>query len=86
MQDCMINVTIGTLFPQGFQGYITAQGRQSSDEPTGFVFKRGRVFGSGQDFLGRAYGPYSRVIFHHTVFDGVVAPQGWDAWNYQGKE
>ncbi|XP_059436106.1 putative pectinesterase 52 [Corylus avellana] len=85
-EDCMINVTIGTFLPQGYMGYITAQGRESSDEPTGFMFRRGRVFGSGQTLLGRAYGPYSRVIFQHTILDGVVAPQGWFAWNYQGKE
>ena len=70
----MINVTVGTMLPQGCMGYITAQRRESANEPNGFVFRRGSVYGSGQALLGRAYGPYSRVIFHQTTFNNVVAP------------
>lgn len=86
MQDCMINVTVGTMLPQGCMGYITAQRRESANEANGFVFRRGSVYGSGQALLGRAYGPYSRVIFHQTAFNNVVAPQGWGAWDYPGQE
>jgi hypothetical protein len=85
MQNCMINVTAGIL-PEGIKGYITAQDRKSEDEPTGFLFRGGSVSGSGQAFLGRAYGPYSRVIFQETTLSEVVTPEGWFAWNYQGQE
>lgn len=86
MQDCWINVT-ATLLPTGMMpGYITAQGRGKADDPDGFVFERCKVVGSGQAYLGRAWGPFSRVIFHHSLLTEVVAPQGWDAWSYQGHE
>ncbi|GMY13946.1 probable pectinesterase 29 [Fagus crenata] len=84
-ENCMINVTAGIL-PEGIKGYITAQDRKSADEPTGFLFRGGSVSGSGQAFLGRAYGPYSRVIFQETTLSEVVTPEGWFAWNYQGQE
>lgn len=62
-------------------GYITAQGRGSPNDPSGFVFRRGSVGGKGKSFLGRAYGPYSRVIFYGTKFDDVIDPRGWSPWN-----
>ncbi|KAJ6694448.1 hypothetical protein OIU85_005160 [Salix viminalis] len=37
-------------------------------------------------FLGRAYRPYSRVIFQDSYFSEVVDPLGWNAWGYVGKE
>ena len=85
MQKSRINVTVGKL-PPAWVGYITAQGRASPVDTSGFVFRLGSVFGSGQVLLGRAYGPYSRVIFHGTSLGTVVASPGWDAWFYQGQE
>ncbi|KAL7205404.1 hypothetical protein ACSBR2_018366 [Camellia fascicularis] len=85
-EECRINVTAGLLPSQVSAGYITAQGRQSEEDPGGFVFENGYVFGTGQTYLGRAYRPYSRVIFHGTTFDSVVVPAGWDASKYQGHE
>ncbi|XP_052194106.1 putative pectinesterase 52 isoform X2 [Diospyros lotus] len=82
-EDCAINVTAG-LLPKGvLAGFITAQGRQSATDPSGFVFIRGTVSGIGEAFLGRAYGPFSRVIYHGTTLEAVVAPAGWNAWKYQ---
>ena len=81
-----MNVTAGMLPRTVAAGFITAQGRQSAADPSGFVFEGGSVSGTGQAYLGRAYGPYSRVIFHGTTFDSVVFPLGWDAWHYQGTE
>ena len=86
-QDCSLNVTAGLGESANFStGYITAQSRKSSSETTGYVFRRGTVSGGGQNYLGRAYGPYSRVIFQETILDAVIIPQGWDAWNSKGKE
>ncbi|XP_022999575.1 putative pectinesterase 52 [Cucurbita maxima] len=84
-QDCMIHVNVG-LLPEVNQGYITAQGRQSAKDLSGFVFKQCTIMGSGKAFLGRAYGPFSRVIFEDTNMGNVVAPEGWNAWNFRGKE
>ncbi|XP_056165212.1 putative pectinesterase 52 [Syzygium oleosum] len=81
-----MNVTAG-LPPYRLQyGWVTAQGRASPGDPSGFVFERGTVVGGGQFLLGRAYGPYSRVIFHKTLLSAGVAPQGWDPWNFRGHE
>ncbi|KAF5952167.1 hypothetical protein HYC85_010111 [Camellia sinensis] len=85
-EECRINVTAGLLPSQVSAGYITAQGRQSEEDPGGFVFENGYVFGTGQAYLGRAYRPYSRVIFHGTTLDSVVVSAGWDASKYQGHD
>ncbi|TKY52312.1 Pectinesterase protein [Spatholobus suberectus] len=77
-EDCVLNVTSS--------GSITAQGRSSNSDPSGFVFRRGSVFGSGSTVLGRAYGRCSRVIFYETNLGSVVDPRGWDAWNYTKQE
>ncbi|PON48199.1 Pectinesterase, catalytic [Parasponia andersonii] len=84
-KNSCINVTVG-MVPETNVGYITAQGRASPSDPGGFVFRQGSVFGSGQVLLGRAYGAYSRVIFHGTDLGSMVAPQGWDAWLHRGEE
>ncbi|KGN61008.1 hypothetical protein Csa_021278 [Cucumis sativus] len=84
-EDCMINVNVASL-PQVYQGYITAQSRQSAADPSGFVFKECTIKGSGKALLGRAYGPFSRVIFKDAIMGSVVAPEGWYAWHFKGKE
>ncbi|XP_054813214.1 putative pectinesterase 52 [Prosopis cineraria] len=85
-ENCYVNASLSTSKAQVALGYITAQGRESKEETSGFVFKGGRVVGSGPVMLGRAYGPYSRVIFHETYLDSVVDPLGWDAWSHAGQE
>lgn len=85
-QDCLINATAGSLFSPDSVSYVTAQGRSSPYETSGFVFRLGAVFGTGKIFLGRAYGPYSRVIFHGTTLGRAVAPEGWNEWNSKGHE
>lgn len=80
-----MNSTAGLLFGRG-SGYITAQSRGSENDPAGFVFRGGEVTGTGQAYLGRAYGPYSRVIFYNAWLSSVVTPPGWNAWNLQGQE
>ncbi|KAI3895447.1 hypothetical protein MKW92_043925 [Papaver armeniacum] len=73
------------LVSQG-AGFITAQGRDTEDETTGFVFYGGTVTGIGPTYLGRAYRSHSRVIFHNTTFDHIIHPLGWDAWYYKHHE
>ncbi|KAH7666600.1 Pectinesterase protein [Dioscorea alata] len=65
-------------------GYITAQGRGTDSGPGGFVFKSCNVTGSLETFLGRAWTPYSMVIFYQTFMFNIVFPQGWDAFNAAG--
>ncbi|XP_047326703.1 putative pectinesterase 52 [Impatiens glandulifera] len=79
-ESCTINVTSVELI--GGIGYITAQGRQSEQDPGGFVFTNGNVVGNGKTFLGRAYSPFSRVIFSQMTLSSIVDPLGWSAWNF----
>ncbi|KAJ4976169.1 hypothetical protein NE237_001275 [Protea cynaroides] len=86
-EECVVNVTADVLYQSdGPVGFITAQRRTSPDDPSGFVFKQAAVVGKGLTNLGRAYGPYSRVIFVRSMLSEVVVPKGWDAWNYVGHE
>ncbi|EOA34421.1 hypothetical protein CARUB_v10021951mg [Capsella rubella] len=67
-------------------GCITAQGRESEEDTSGFVFNNCVIEGDGKAYLGRAWRAYSRVIFYGTQMSNVVVPQGWDPMNHQGQE
>ncbi|KAJ8752387.1 hypothetical protein K2173_004023 [Erythroxylum novogranatense] len=75
---CVLNATGG--------GFITAQGRKSEDQPTGFVFVKSAIVGVGPTLLGRAYGPYSRVLIKNANITANVKPEGWSAWSFVGHE
>jgi pectinesterase len=62
---------------------ITAQKRSSSSLDSGFSFKNSTVTGSGQVYLGRPWGDYSRVVFSYTFMDKIVLPKGWKDWEDQ---
>ncbi|KAI3922955.1 hypothetical protein MKW98_007086 [Papaver atlanticum] len=67
-------------------GFITARGRDSPENPSAFVFKECRVFGTGKVYLGRAWRNHSTVLFYRSKLSDVVVPEGWDSWNYAGQE
>jgi pectinesterase len=73
-----MNATQGESRPSGF---VTAQRRDTPNEPNGYVFRGGSIVGNGEVNLGRPWGPYARVIFWETYFSSVVTPQGWNVWN-----
>ncbi|XP_060676285.1 pectinesterase QRT1 [Ziziphus jujuba] len=86
-EGCTLNYSTGVYGPPNSLGYITAQGRESESETSGFVFKSCTVTGTrGKTYLGRAYRAYSRVIFANSVLTDVVQPLGWDAWFHVGHE
>ncbi|XP_015572328.2 probable pectinesterase 55 [Ricinus communis] len=80
-EGCVISVNIGK-YPPGLQGCITAQKKEWPQHSSGFVFKNCVVSGTGKAFLGRAWGPYSTVIFYNSTLSDVIVSEGWNAWNY----
>ncbi|KAI3903171.1 hypothetical protein MKW98_031825 [Papaver atlanticum] len=68
-------------------GAITAQGRASPEENTGYVFLGCSITGVGTALLGRPWGAYSRVIFALTYMpDHVILPVGWNDWGDPTKQ
>ncbi|GAU23446.1 hypothetical protein TSUD_331440 [Trifolium subterraneum] len=66
---------------KNINGAITAHGRVSMDENTGYVFVNSTIGGNGRIWLGRAWRPYSRVIFAFTTMSDIIAPEGWNDFN-----
>lgn len=69
-----------------YTGALTAQGRNSLLEDTGFSFVNCKVTGSGALYLGRAWGPFSRVVFAYTYMDNIIIPKGWYNWGDPSRE
>uniref|UniRef100_A0A5B7C9V8 Pectinesterase n=1 Tax=Davidia involucrata TaxID=16924 RepID=A0A5B7C9V8_DAVIN len=65
-------------------GSVTAHNRQSGSENSGFVFIKGKVYGVGDVYLGRAKGAYSRVVFANTYISKTIVPGGWINWSFAG--
>lgn len=66
------------------QGSITAHNRENAEELNGYIFIKGMVYGTGAVYLGRAKGPYSRVIFSETYLSKTIVPAGWTNWSHSG--
>ncbi|KAI3855522.1 hypothetical protein MKW92_043330 [Papaver armeniacum] len=66
---------------KNINGAITAHGRASNDENSGFAFLNCFVGGTGRVWLGRAWRPFSRVIFAYTTMSSIIAPEGWNDLN-----
>ncbi|XP_039146059.1 probable pectinesterase 8 [Dioscorea cayenensis subsp. rotundata] len=62
-------------------GAVTAHGRVTADENTGFAFVNCMIGGTGRIWLGRAWRPYSRVIYAYTTMTDIIAPEGWNDFN-----
>ncbi|EFJ33967.1 hypothetical protein SELMODRAFT_167160 [Selaginella moellendorffii] len=63
-------------------GSVAAQDRQSQTENTGFSFVNCKVTGTGILYLGRAMGPYSRIVYSNSYFDNIIDVRGWDDWDH----
>ncbi|RDY00515.1 putative pectinesterase 8, partial [Mucuna pruriens] len=82
-ENCQL-VSIANPVPPGqrsINGAVTAHGRVSSDENTGFAFVNSTIGGYGRIWLGRAWRPYSRVVFAFTIMSDIIAPEGWNDFN-----
>ncbi|CAN1259953.1 Probable pectinesterase 8, partial [Linum perenne] len=69
------------LWVRSINGAVTAHGRASREENTGFAFVNCSLGGTGRIWLGRAWRPFSRVVFAYTTMTDIVAPEGWNDFN-----
>lgn len=77
-------ISIASPVPPGqryINGAVTASGRATQDENSGFVFYNCSIGGTGRIWLGRAWRSFSRVIFAYTTMSDIIAPEGWNDFN-----
>jgi pectinesterase len=70
-------VTVGT-------GYITANGRETANNTSVYVFDQCKVTGTSgvnSTYLGRPWRPFSRVVFQKSYLGDVVKAEGWSKWD-----
>ncbi|KAJ1418778.1 Pectinesterase, catalytic [Sesbania bispinosa] len=95
-KDCYIQGTYDFIFGNGKSFYltstiksvakglsvITAQGRESMTQDTGFTFVHCNITGIGymNTYLGRAWKRSPRVIFAYTYMDSLVNARGWTVY------
>ncbi|KAJ7559877.1 hypothetical protein O6H91_04G106500 [Diphasiastrum complanatum] len=98
--NCFIQGSIDFIFGDGLSMYkgcelhsiastigsLTAQKRGSGGEDTGFSFVNCKVTGSGVLYLGRAWGPYSRVVYSFTYIDNIITPGGWNDFGIANRQ
>ncbi|KAG5116421.1 hypothetical protein JHK84_042534 [Glycine max] len=71
--------TIVVTFKGQLISYLAVADRSSMEsegEMSGFIFIKGKVYDIGGVYLGRAKGPYSRVIFAETYLSMTIVPEG----------
>ncbi|KAF7825366.1 putative pectinesterase/pectinesterase inhibitor 36 [Senna tora] len=70
--------------------FITAQGRDDPNQPTGISIQNSRVRpssdlapskGQFRTYLGRPWKKYSRTVFLRSDLDGLIDPRGWGEWS-----
>ncbi|XXG69042.1 hypothetical protein AAC387_Pa06g2002 [Persea americana] len=79
-ENCQL-ISIANPVPTGLKtitGVVTAHARASATENTGFVFVNCSIGGTGRIWLGRAWRPFSRVIFAYTSMTDIISPEGWN--------
>ncbi|CAI9112141.1 OLC1v1012531C1 [Oldenlandia corymbosa var. corymbosa] len=82
-ENCQLT-SIANPVPVGarvINGAVTAHGRASKEENSGFSFVNCSVGGNGRIWLGRAWRPFSTVVFASTSMTDIIAPEGWNDFN-----
>ncbi|AED96653.1 Pectinesterase QRT1 [Arabidopsis thaliana] len=79
-QDCDIHSTAKRY------GAIAAHHRDSETEDTGFSFVNCDISGTGQIYLGRAWGNYSRTVYSNCFIADIITPVGWSDWKHPERQ
>ncbi|ESQ49502.1 hypothetical protein EUTSA_v10020457mg [Eutrema salsugineum] len=75
------NCKIYTRVPLQLQKVtITAQGRKSPNQNTGFVIMNSYVLATQPTYLGRPWKLFSRTVYMDTYMSQLVQPRGWLEW------
>ncbi|GFP86747.1 probable pectinesterase 53 [Phtheirospermum japonicum] len=87
-KDCYIEGSVDFIFGNGLSLFENCQvhARNSILDDSGFSFVNCKVTGSGALYLGRAWGPFSRVVFAYTYMDNIIIPKGWYNWGDPSRE
>ncbi|KAH9673766.1 putative pectinesterase 8 [Citrus sinensis] len=82
-ENCQLISMANPVAPgsKAINGAVTAHGRASKDENSGFAFVNCTVGGTGRIWLGRAWRPFSRVVFLFASMTDIIAPEGWNDFN-----
>ncbi|XP_019162107.1 PREDICTED: pectinesterase 2-like [Ipomoea nil] len=92
-KDCYVEGTVDFVFgnaksiflntqlrviPGDQMAMVSAHGRNSEKEDTGFSFVHCQVTGNSKvAVLGRGWFPYSKTIFAYTYIGNAIKPEGW---------
>ncbi|WCJ31605.1 Plant invertase/pectin methylesterase inhibitor superfamily [Euphorbia peplus] len=93
--DCKMIVSPRQENPEnGETNVVTAQGRTDPAMSTGFVFENCSINGTEeymrlynsnpsvhQNYLGRPWKEFSRVVYINSKFEALLSPEGWMPWN-----
>ena len=83
LQNCTIISIAKPVTPGAkvINGVVTAQGRNLSEENTGYSFVNCFIGGTGRIWLGRAWRPFARVLYAYTFMTDIIASEGWNDFN-----
>ncbi|OIT28063.1 PREDICTED: probable pectinesterase 8 isoform X2 [Nicotiana attenuata] len=79
-ENCQL-ISMASPGSRSINGAVTAHGRGSKEEDSGFAFVNCNVGGSGRIWLGRAWRPFSTVVFANTFMTDIISPDGWSDLN-----
>ncbi|PON94050.1 Pectinesterase, Tyr active site [Trema orientale] len=79
-KDCVLQSTAT------YAGAVAAHHRDFPQENTGFSFVNCIVRGTGDIYLGRAWGDYSRIIYSYCYFDKIITSSGWSDWSLPSRQ
>ncbi|KAG5606329.1 hypothetical protein H5410_027821 [Solanum commersonii] len=79
-ENCELT-SIASPGSRSINGAVTAHGRASKDEDSGFAFVNCSIGGTGRIWLGRAWRSFSTVVFSNTFMTDIISPDGWNDLN-----